>query len=85
MILHTATVVRLKEMCNISVDYNCHMKGNNMRKLYKHEKTVILLGIIGLILIGISLCPGGWESATGILQGLSTGLWSGIVLFLLMV
>lgn len=56
-------------------------KEANMRKLYKHEKTVILLGIIGLILIGISLCPGGWESATGILQGLSTGLWSGIILF----
>lgn len=51
-----------------------------MRKLFKHEKTALVLGIIGLILMGISFCPGGWEPATGIIQGLSTGLWSGIIL-----
>lgn len=51
-----------------------------MRKLFKHEKTAFVLGIIGLVLMGISFCPAGWESATGILQGVSTGLWSGIIL-----
>lgn len=49
----------------------------------KHEKAAFLLTVIALLLMGISFCPGGWAEATGILQGLSTGLLSGMVLLLI--
>lgn len=52
-----------------------------MRKLSKHEKIAILLCILAVLLLIISCCSGGWEQATGILQGLATGLLSGMGLF----
>jgi len=52
-----------------------------MRTLSKHVKTAILLSILAGLLLIISCCSGGWEQATGILQGLATGLLSGMVLF----
>jgi hypothetical protein len=52
-----------------------------MRTLSKHVKIAILLSILAGLLLVISCCPGGWEQATGILQGLATGLLSGMVLF----
>lgn len=52
-----------------------------MRKWSKHEKIAFLLSIIAGLLLIISCCPGGWEQATGILQGLATGLLSGMGLF----
>lgn len=48
----------------------------------KHEKKVAVLIVISVLLIVISLCPGGCEEATSILQGIGTGLVSGIVLLL---
>ena len=53
-----------------------------MKRLCKHEKAALLLAVIAVLLMAISLCPGGWAEATSILQGLSTGLLSGMVLLL---
>lgn len=51
-----------------------------MKNLSKHEKAAGALFIFSIILMIISLCPGGLAEMTGILQGLSTGLLSGMVL-----
>ncbi len=48
----------------------------------KHEKVTVWLFMIAVLLIIISCCPGGYEEATSILQGVATGLVSGIVLLL---
>ncbi len=48
----------------------------------KHEKIVAVLIVISVLLIVISLCPGGYEEMTSILQGIGTGLLSGIVLLI---
>lgn len=52
-----------------------------MMKLCRHEKIAFLLSILAGLLLIISWCPGGWEQATGTLQGLATGLLSGMGLF----
>ena len=54
-----------------------------MKKFCKHEKVAFLLSATAILLMAISLCPGGLAEATGILQGLSTGLLSGMVLLLI--
>lgn len=54
-----------------------------MKNLSKHEKVAGALFIISILLMIVSLCPGGWAEMTGILQGLSTGLLSGMVLLLI--
>lgn len=51
-----------------------------MKNLSKHEKVAGALFIISILLMIISFCPGGWAEMTGILQGMSTGLLSGMVL-----
>ncbi len=51
-----------------------------MKNLFKHEKVAILLILISIILLFISCCPGGIEEATGILQGIATGIMSGTIL-----
>lgn len=51
-----------------------------MKNLFKHEKVTIFLILISIILLFISCCPGGIEEATGILQGIATGIMSGTIL-----
>ncbi|MCI9077319.1 MAG: hypothetical protein HFH68_00140 [Lachnospiraceae bacterium] len=51
-----------------------------MKLLSRHEKTIVVLFIIATFLLIVSLLPGGYEEATNILQGLATGVISGIVL-----
>lgn len=51
-----------------------------MKKLCRHEKAALLLTAVAILFMIISFCPGGLKEATGILQGLSTGLLSGMVL-----
>lgn len=51
-----------------------------MKNLFKHEKVAILLILISIILLFVSCCPGGIEEATGILQGIATGIMSGTIL-----
>ena len=46
----------------------------------KYEKMVFKLFILAFLLLILSWCPCGYQEVTGILQGLGTGLLSGIVL-----
>lgn len=46
----------------------------------KHEKIAIGMALIGLTLLGISVLPFGCETWTGILQGVGTGLFTGVVI-----
>ena len=51
-----------------------------MKNMSKHEKFTIGTAVLAVALLIISCCPGGYEEATGILQGIATGLLSGVVL-----
>lgn len=56
------------------------MEDEEMQKFSKHEKIAFKSTIIAILLLIISVCPGGYAEVTGILQGIATGLLSGTVL-----
>lgn len=52
------------------------------RKKLKHEWIAIILAIIGCMLLMLSTITYGWSEWTGILQGIGTGLFTGVVVLL---
>ncbi len=54
-----------------------------MKNLGNHVKTAFFLTVIAFLLMGISLYFKNWTEVSGILQGLATGLLSGMVLLLI--
>lgn len=53
-----------------------------MKELCKHEKVAVSLFTISILLMGVSFWHGVLDEAISILQGLSTGLLSGMVVLL---
>lgn len=48
--------------------------------MLRHEKIAILIAITGLVCLIVSVLPGGYEVCTGILQGIGTGLFTGVAI-----
>lgn len=67
----------MKDVINLSREKK--MKKYNNKRM-KHEKIAIEMAVIGIICLIISLLPGGYEACTGILQGIGTGLFTGVAI-----
>lgn len=59
------------------------MKKIKFKKPYKYQVISTILFIVALLLMILSICPFVYQKLVGILQGLSTGILSGMVLLLI--